>query len=299
MNRRKYLSAIGLAAGAGLAGCSGGTGGNNSSGGSGSSTPAEGSGESTEASGGASTTTMSKSAATSSGEMETRETNPAESTSMPTSMRTPSTARMTSMSTSNSMGGGSAGVSIDSSEFAVQNDSGYKTAGIEGTLTAPRYLSSIELAARFRDNDGNILDNEPAYFTGLEKGETWNFYIESLASSVPSDGEVEIVSTTAGSPPSNSGAKVIDSSLNEPKDEYSGPTVTATVKNTSGSSIGYLEADVKYLADDGTALESDYDNISDLPAGETWKFSLEALTVSTDPRPDIADYDITLASGMF
>src|SRR5699024_7630487 len=185
-------------------------------------------------------------------------------------------------------GGGNADVSIDSSEFSKQTDSGITDTAMVGTLTAPSYLSTIELQAQFNNDNGDILTTGSAYFQGLEKGKTWNFYVPSLASQTPADGEVKVASATAGSPPSDPGAKVVESSLNEPADEFSGPTVTGRAKNTSGSALPYLEARIHFLADDGTALESDFTNITNLPAGETWSFKLEAITYTTDPRPEIA-----------
>ena len=295
MHRRKYISVVGIAVGAGLAGCSGETGGNNSSSGGNSS---GGGGESTEASGGGEATGMSTSGGensdTEAGDMRTA----GGDTEMPTAMRTPSpmtTMGGDGMGTSMS-GGGNADVSIDSSEFSQESASGVTDTAVVGELTAPSYLASIELQARFRNDAGDVVDTNSVYFEGLEEGQTWNFYVPSLASEPPAEGEVEVASAIPGSPPSPEGVELLESSLNEPADEYSGPLVTGRAENTSGSPISYLEANVVFLTDDGTALDSDYTNVSDLPSGETWSFELEQLTFSTDPRPDATDHEVTLST---
>ena len=298
MRRRKYLAAVGLTAGTMFAGCSGETGSNNSSnesgGSSGNSSGSSGNSEETEASGGSEAAETAQGLSTTNG-MET---------SMPTSMSDPSPATTmessgmgTMMSTSMS-GGGNADVSIDSSELSQESSSGITDTAIIGELTAPAYLSSIELQARFRNDAGDVVDTNSAYFQGLEEGQTWNFYVPSLATDPPAEGEVEIASATPGSTPSADGVELVESSLNEPADEYSGPTVTGRAENTSGSSISYLEAQVVFLSDDGIALDSDWTNVSDLPDGETWSFEVEQITFSTDPRPDASDHIVRLATGL-
>lgn len=185
-------------------------------------------------------------------------------------------------------------VSFDSSRFTSNTISGVTYAGMVGKLTAPTYLSDIEIQAQFHNDAGDILDTASNYFQGLTKDQTWNFYILSPTVDPPSGGDVVVAEATSDNPPSNPGAKVIESSLHEPRDEYSGPVLTARVKNTSGSKISYLYAQVKFLTDNGTALQSTSESIDDLPAGETWYFEIETGAIPSDPRPKATDFDIVL-----
>lgn len=49
--------------------------------------------------------------------------------------------------------------------------------------------------------------------------------------------------------------------------------VEGSAKNTGSSRISYASIDVKCYDADGTLLDNGIDSISDLDAGETWKFS--------------------------
>ena len=51
---------------------------------------------------------------------------------------------------------------------------------------------------------------------------------------------------------------------------------------------------MKFLADHGTALDSDFNNVIDLPAGETWSFEVEQIVFPSDSRPEASNFEITL-----
>ena len=303
MNRRKYLSAIGCATTAILAGCGGGGGGGGGGGNeSGGTTTGGGGGNAaggaaTEAStpveGGETTTDPTTSGAGA--------TTVAESTrpATVTSARGPSptaTAGSTPASTATTGGSGSSAASIGSSEFTKATEFGITEAAVVGELTASARLQSIELRATFRNDAGDVLGTEPAFFQGLDQGQTWNFYVPFLGDgAAATDAEVEVASATTGPAPPSPPAEVIESTLNPSPDEFTGPTVTGRARNTGSSTLPYLEARVKFLADDGTALDSDFTNVVDLPASETWSFEVEQLVFSSDERPEASDYEITLA----
>lgn len=187
-------------------------------------------------------------------------------------------------------------VSFDSSRFVSNPKSRVNRTGMTGKLTAPTYLSAIEIQAQFRNDAGDILETASGYFQELKKDQTWNFYIPSLAAEPPADGDIVVAEATSGNPPSFSGAKVIDSSLHKSgdKSDQNDQILTARVKNTSGSKISYLNSYVKFLTDNGTALEGASESIDDLPAGETWYFKIEKRASLGDPRPKATDFSIVL-----
>lgn len=225
-------------------------------------------------------------------ETEARTATTAEAT--PTRMEQSTT---TGSMTAGSGGSGTGSASIGSSEFTKVTDAGVSTAAMTGEVTASGgRLQSLELQARFRNDAGDLLSTESAYFQGLDDGQTWLFYVPYLGdAAAATDGEVEVAEAVAGPAPPTPTAEVIESNLQQPSDQFTGPTVTARVENTGDGTLAYLEARVKFLTGDGAALSSNYTNVTELPAGEVWSFSLEQLTFSADDRPAAEDYEITLA----
>ena len=293
MQRRQYLATVGIATSSALAGCGSDTGSNGTGDGGGETAGGGGGTElSTPASGEEATT------AASDGAGETAATEPTQS-EVVTSAREPSPTAGGSASTSTATSGGgsaSSSVSIDSSEFVKETEYGMAEAAMVGELTAPTHLQSIELRATFRNDAGDVLTSDSAYFQGLNEGQTWSFYVPMLGEAADAtEGEVEVVAATAGSPPPSPQAEIVESELNPSPDEFTGPTVSARARNTGSSTLPYLEARVKFLADDGTALDSDFNNVTDLPAGETWSFEVEQIVFSSDSRPEASDFEITLA----
>jgi hypothetical protein len=67
--------------------------------------------------------------------------------------------------------------------------------------------------------------------------------------------------------------------------EYSN-NVVGRIENTSGQLLSYLEINAKYYDADGNVIDNGMDNITDLEAGEKYKFKLYA------PGEDVNEYTI-------
>ena len=202
MRRRKYLAAIGLAAGAGLAGCSGETGSNNSSESGGNDSEGSGGSGGNESSGNSEETEMMTSSdesdsedtemSTSSGDDSGEETESEDSTSTDASSEedTDSESEGESEDSSNSSedsdsGSESSGdvsldeeeivdgVTLDSSEW-YNEDSGLST-GVRGELTAEQDFDFIFVNAQIYDSDGTRVGEGSDSSEGVSSGESITF----------------------------------------------------------------------------------------------------------------------------
>ena len=280
MDRRDYLTSIAaLSGGLVLAGCSGGSSGNNNS--SGGNTGSGGSGGGSNASGSGSGSTQSDGESTDQPDEQTEMESGTDSES--------ATARQSST--------GSDAVEIANSEI-VEGD--METGVVaEVTNTGDTRLAYVEIEAIFRNDAGDVLDSDFTNVVGLEGGQTWEAYISYLGEESVAEAEVNVADTTAGeleSPPK--GVKLVEDNLEPPEDEFGSAKVVGRAKNGSDSTVDYLQAAVSFVAENGNLLGSGSDNITNLPAGETWKFEAEYLAIAPDKPSEPDDYTVTLTTSI-
>ena len=290
MHRRKYLSAISLAAGAGLAGCSGETGGNSSSGGGGNSSG--GGSESTEASGGGEATEMSTSG---SEEMGTDAGMGTEAGGTSAATATEKETMVTSTvqpSTSASMGGGGSGnTEVTESELNVEEGEYstdiYMTGLIENT--GDGVLRIPEARVSFYDNNDSILESSTETIAFLKPGTQWAINVPYLDDGEPARGEIESTSTETFQTELGVPDRLEITSQELQTGEE--PSLSVAVKNTSNSEVAPAVFCVFYDGD-GIAMGDGLDSLDQLPPGETWQTSLDFFGYSTQDATQISDYDL-------
>lgn len=74
------------------------------------------------------------------------------------------------------------------------------------------------------------------------------------------------------------------------EDDYKGPTVQGTVRNTGENPVTFAEVRVRVYDDTGAQLGRYLATTGDLAAGAAWKFTVILLASVSD----IADYDIAV-----
>jgi guanyl-specific ribonuclease Sa len=286
MDRRRFTMLVGTATAGILAGCSGGGEDQNGNG------PGENS-TGTETSGPSSTATTSQASTTETA--ETTETTETTTTETETATET-ETETATESETETTVSPDA--LEIVSSGFErIETDLGEEAVvrgRIENTGSGP--FSYVEAGAKFYNDAGEVLESATANTIALDGGETWAVYISFPGDgSDATDGEFSITDSTAGklTPPPD-GANLLGTEVQEPEDEFDNPTIVGRAENTSNEPFDYLEAVGKYYDTEGNLRDSTFTNVTDLSAGETWRFEIDVLIL--DPDAELGDHKAQLAS---
>ncbi|HET7325219.1 MAG TPA: FxLYD domain-containing protein [Halococcus sp.] len=165
--------------------------------------------------------------------------------------------------------------------------------------TGNQRLSYVEATATFTDSSGAVLGTNFTNLIGLAPGKTWDVYIPYLGTSgTPTDGTIRITAADPGSVPSSpEGVTVLDSRVQQPKDQFSPPKVVGQAKNESGGRLDYLEAAATFYGENGHVLSSGFTNVTGLAAGQTWRFAIPFI--SYNPDAEVADYELYLKTSPF
>ncbi|WP_435360410.1 FxLYD domain-containing protein [Haloarchaeobius sp. DFWS5] len=147
--------------------------------------------------------------------------------------------------------------------------------GIENTGSAR--LGWVEGTVKFYDDEDNLLDSNTVLMEDLDSGEIWEFVTQYYGSDEPASGKVELKSADRFTSSAADWAKLESHSIEMPSDGYSSPKVVGRATNTTDVTKGYLEARAKVYSKEGTVIAGGYTNITDLGAGETWKFEVDAM----------------------
>lgn len=283
MDRRNYLTSIAaLSGGLVLAGCSSSSGGNNNSSG----------GSGTNGSGSGSESTQSGSEMTTGGSGDTTESDEQTAAESETEEGTE-----TGSETSTQTSVGSEAVEVANTEV-VESDMETGVAA-EVTNTGDTRLSYVEVEAIFRNDAGDVLDSNFTNVVGLESGQTWETYVSYLGTESVADAELNVADTTASElAPPPEGVELVEDSIEPAQDEFSSPKVVGRAENGSNSSVDYLQAAVSFVAESGNLLGSGSANISNLPAGETWRFEVDYLAIAPDKPDEPDDYTVTLTTSI-
>lgn len=154
----------------------------------------------------------------------------------------------------------------------------------------------VEATATFYDTDGAVVDTTTTNLLDLESGETWELWAPYLGdASDAADGELEASYKPGSTATQPSEVELTDHSLEEPKDEYSGPRVVGKAQN-NGDDLRYLEARAKFYAENGNVLASGIDNITELGGGDTWKFEITYSGYNSDWESRVNKHKVTLST---
>ena len=291
MRRRKYLAAVGLALGTGIAGCGSGSDSNNSSSNGGGTLTDEANGTAastaTKASGDSATAAMPEGTSVGNSSNVTESTNTATVTERETAI-TSSVQSSTSVSAG---GGGTGNTEVSDTELVVEEGEYstdiYMTGIVENTGSGVLRLPEVRVS--FYDDSDSILETSTESIVFLKPGRKWAINVPYLDDGEPARGEIESTST-----------EVFQTKLGIPdrleiaaQELQTGeePSLSVAVENTSNSAVAPAVFCVFYDGD-GVALGDGLDSLDQLPAGETWQTSLDFFGYSTQDATQVSDYDL-------
>lgn len=290
MERRTYLTALGVATSAALAGCGGGTGGDGTDGG-GTQSGDNGTTETATPAGGGETAvstpaeTETEVEATAASGTETPTATPGETT-------TAGGAPITEAATATPSGGGGTGsTSVSESELVVEEGEFstdiYMTGLVENTGTGVLRLPEVRVS--FYDDADSILETTTTSIVFLPSGTSWEIHEPYFGDDEPARGEIEVTSadtfqTELGVPDS---LNIAEENLQTGES----PVLSFRIENTSNSAVSPSAFGVFYDSD-GIVLGDGIDSLDELPPGESWQSSFEFLAYSTQDVTRVSDYDL-------
>lgn len=186
------------------------------------------------------------------------------------------------------------GLEIVSTSYEEVEDSFLTEAGVwvDVANASDVTWSYVEVSAAFRDADDTVVDDGFTNMLHLPPCETWRTYISNFGPETAESATVEITDSTRGEPLPT--ADDLGLTLEEVRMTEPGPTVIGRVTNTTGGPLDYLEAIVRFR-DDEYVYDGTFTNVSNLAAGDTWRFEIQFSSVAPEP-PTITDYDLRFAT---
>lgn len=181
--------------------------------------------------------------------------------------------------------------SLETFETSYGSEEAYAVANLtnEGGVAS----GTIELTARFYNDSDNLIDSSTGYLRTLGAGETWHAFVQLLSMDAE-PASIEVEAEFGSMPPKTPGdIEVTDSSLSGGDSDT--VTSTATIANNTGSEVAYLEGISKFYESDGVVVGTQYKNISELPAGDTWEISNELMR---GPEPEITAHEIVATTSL-
>lgn len=185
-------------------------------------------------------------------------------------------------------------VAVESSELTtIEGDTfDHTVVHAEVSNTGGAVSGLIEVEAVFYDDGGEELDANSNVLPALPAGDTWEVYVQYLGSESPADYEVDLAHDSSTQPDWGvEGAEVVESTLDASGDVK----VNGTVKNTSESTIDYLEVVPYFYAENGNLLGVSLSNETDLEAGATWEFSTSFLVGIDKVADRVSDHEVHLS----
>jgi len=173
---------------------------------------------------------------------------------------------------------------IDEKEYTTDV---YVAATVRNEGDAPS--GQIKLTAKWYDADGNYLDDDDWRLRSLGTDETWAARVYYLGGSAEEIDDYEIDGEFETEPPQTNpeGLEMVESEMNVGEDEA---VISGKVRNDRDEEVSYTEATGKIYDGEGTVLDDDWTNVTDLPAGETWAF--EVKWRGRDRTEQAADYSV-------
>lgn len=167
----------------------------------------------------------------------------------------------------------------------------------EGSVTnagnAPS--STAEATCDWFDGDGNYVASQPAFCETIGAGETWlPLFNPSMQVEDPSNlASAELAISGGQDPPSFNPQEIelTDTTLRASEEQA---LIRGTAANNRSNTVSYLEANAKFYNSDGSILTTNWTNVTDLTAGESWHFELDSLL--TDRTGQIESGEILLTT---
>ncbi|WP_434531935.1 FxLYD domain-containing protein (plasmid) [Haloarcula sp. NS06] len=167
----------------------------------------------------------------------------------------------------------------------------------EGSVTNAGNAPSgtVEATCDWFDGDGNYVASQPTFCETIGAGETWlPLFNPSMQVDDPSNlASAELAISGGQDPPSFNpeGIELIDSTLRASEEQA---LIRGTTANNRSNTVSYLEANAKFYNSDGSILTTNWTNVTDLAAGESWQFELDSLL--TDRAGQVESGEILLTT---
>ena len=176
----------------------------------------------------------------------------------------------------------------------VREETRYSTdtyARVEVANTTARDHGYVEVSVRYYDEGGDLLDSTFTNTLLVPAGDTWVEYLRYFGTGSVARVEAEIADTTATTRVSiPDDVVLVESSLT--MDSF-GPTVTGRARN-EGPTLDYLEVLATVYDEAGAFRGVGFDNITEFPGGDTWRFEVTVPMIAPDSASAIAEYAVTL-----
>lgn len=142
--------------------------------------------------------------------------------------------------------------------------------------TGDTRLGYVEASAKFYDGEENLVDTGMSNMIDLAPDEIWEPYVSYLGSDADQieSHEMLVEYREFLSSQNLENAELVDHELEVSEDEA---IVTGHVENTGDSSLDYVEARAKFYSKEGNVIGTAMTNVTDLGAGETWKFDASMI----------------------
>lgn len=191
------------------------------------------------------------------------------------------------------------GAKVNQSRLTTR-DTSYRTeAAVTGavTNTGDVRLGLLNVAGKFYDKAGNLLNSTPAGIRAIAPGETWIPWVPYPdEASKPAEGELSITSVSQlYRTPFPDGMVLENHSLQIPSDQGSYPRVVGQITNTTGAGGGFLDARAKVYTEDGRLLQTGYASVSSIGAGETWDFDIAVYLGNPSWKRRVSSHEIVIA----
>ena len=192
-------------------------------------------------------------------------------------------------------------VSIESHELKKQQNDYttdiYVLAEVVNKGTAP--TGQLKLTARFYDENDSLLENMDGYLVSLDSGETWRAAVPYLGTDGDKVARHELEGEYSETAPQwgAENIELLDSKLGT--DDLGDVVVTGNAKNNRNEMVSYLQADVKFYADKQTVIGSEFTNVTELPAGDKWRFKTSYISAYQGEAESIKDHTVYLTTSAF
>lgn len=157
----------------------------------------------------------------------------------------------------------------------------------------------VQVTARFYDDNDSLLNSTDGYLVSLSGGETWRAAVPYLGTDGDKVAKHEFEGEYSETPPQwgPENIKLLNSKLS--KDDMGNMVATGNAKNNRDEKVSYLQADVKFYADKQTVIGSEYTNVTNLPAGDKWRFKTSYVSSYQRESELVKNHTVHLTTSSF
>lgn len=159
-------------------------------------------------------------------------------------------------------------------------------------------LTHLEVKAEFINEAGVVIHTSFENIRNVAPTEIWEVVIPYLGDASATDSATPSIETAiVGAepiPPTN--VTLLEERLELPEKDVEPPTVSGRIENTGTEELPYLEADVKFYAENGTLLGDNSDSVTGLDPNQVWEFDVPFLAYSNEIANRVDSYELTFVT---